>query len=302
MTATIPTNYMPTTNAAGSFTVSTQGGVQGTAMDDPETRWSIRQGIVSQSETLPMWGGIGIYEQVPTPGATNPLTEVGSVIGRATTLTQTSSTGLVGFSIFNQVYSAPITPQSTVPQAGSGMSFNFQRLGSGSRIWVACDPSLVSLDGGSVGANVSWDFTAQRLQPYDASTATIAASSTVTWASTAGGQITFPVANWTGAFQPVAGDVLSITGATNTGTGGAAAINQSFTVVSASGTQAVLAAPAAAGVFGTIGGSPVLNFGTGALNVRVDKVLATGNFIVSYAPSTGYTTWNTNGCAALITI
>src|SRR5580693_1506559 len=147
MTAVIPFNYMTTTNAAGSFTLTTDGGVQGTQYDDPETTWSLRSGLVSQSETIPMWGGVGIYEQIPTPGAANPSADLGSIIGRATTLTQTSSTGLIGFSMFNQVYNAPISTNSTVPLASSGMTFNYQRLGSGARVWLACDPSLASYEG-----------------------------------------------------------------------------------------------------------------------------------------------------------
>lgn len=301
MVATIPFSYMTTTNAAGSFTTSTDGVVQGTQFDDPETRWSLRSGIVAQTETIPMWGGVGIYEQIPSGASGQPDPSLGSIIGRATTLTQTSSTGLIGFSLFNQVYNAPISSVSPVPMAGSGMTFNYQRLGSGARIAVACDPSLTSREGGSVGQQVSWDFNNQRLQPYDASTATITITG-ATWASTNGGQITATVANWTGAFQPTAGDVLNISGATNTGTGGAAAVNGNFTVVSATATTAVLAAPADAGVIGTIGGSPVFNFGTGALNVRVDAILTSGNMIVAYNPTTGYGTWNMSGPAAIITI
>ena len=302
MVATIPFNYTQTTNAAGSFTTTTSGGVQGTQYDDPETRWSLRSGIVAQSETIPMWGGVGIYEQIPNLAAGNPEQSLGSVIGRATTLTATNAKGLSGFSLFNQVYNAPTSTNSTVPLAASGMTFNYQRLGTGARIWVACDPSLTSLEGGAVGQNVSWDFNAQRLAPYDASTATITINS-ASWANTAGGQITTAVTNWTGAWQPTAGDIVTISGATNTGTGGAAAINAQFTVVSATSTGAVLAAPDATGtVYGTIGGSPVFNFGTGALNVRVDQIVPAGNMIVAYNPATGNAIWNYSGPCAIITI
>lgn len=302
MTAVIPFSYMNTVGAIGAFTISTNGGVQGTQYDDPETRWSLRSGLVADSEVLPMWGGVGIYENIPSTASGQPLESLGCVIGRATTLVGTSAKGLSGFSLFNQVYNAPISTFSSVPMSASGMTFNYQRLGSGARIWVAADPSLISLEGGVVGQQVSWDFNNQVLQPYDASTATIAASSTVTWAATNGGQLTFPVANWTGAFQPGAGDVLTISGATNSGTGGAAAVNQAFVVVSSTTTEAVFAAPAATGVFGTIGGSPVLNFGTGALNVRVDALIPAGNMVVQYHPSNGTASWNYNGCCAVITI
>ncbi|HEV2170470.1 MAG TPA: hypothetical protein VGR40_05960 [Candidatus Binatus sp.] len=301
MVANIPFNYVSTTNAAGAFTIDTSGGVQGTMYDDPAARWALRSGVVATGETLPMWGGVGVYELVPNLASGNPAEQLGSVIGRAGTLTQTSAGGLSGFALFNQAYNAPITPQSPVPMAGSGMTFNYVRLGSGARIFVAADPALVSLEGGLVGANVSWDFNNQRLQPYDASTATISISS-ATWAATAGGQMTLTVAAWTGAFQPVAGDVLNVSGQTNTGTGGAAAVNGNFTVVSATATTVVLTLVAASGVVGTIGGSGLINFGTGALACRVDRILPGNSLTVSYNPSTGYATWNYAGTTAVITI
>lgn len=297
MVATVSFNPGITTNASGSFNISSVGLIQGTAYDSPNTRWDLAGGILATTETLPIWGGVGITELVPGVSG-GPSATFGGSIARATALT--GSTALTGFSVFDQAYGMFNTPQSPVPLAGSSMSVNFYRLGSGARIAVKCDPSLISLQGGIITPQVSWDFNDQLLQPYDASTGTIAASSTVTWASTAGGQLTFPVANWTGAFQPVAGDVLNISGATNSGTGGTAAINRSFVVVSATSTQAILAAPAAAGVFGTIGGSPVLNFGTGALNVKILDVQVGNCMTVDFDPITGFATWNRNGSCAVI--
>lgn len=301
MTTTVPVNPYTTSTFPGSFFVASDGWVQGMFRADPAVRFAMAGGYLASSETLPMWGGLPIYEDIRTPGQTNPLGALGNPVGRATTVTQTSATGIAGFSVFDQAYNMIIDPNgSNVPLSASGMMVNFFRLGSGARIPVQADPALTSLEGGAIGQNVSWDWTNGRLQPYDASTATIAASSTVTWASTGGGQLTFPVANWTGAFQPVASDVLAISGATNTGTGGAAAINASFTVVSATSTQAVLSAPAASGVFGTIAGSPVLNFGTGILPVKVLEVSTAGNMVVNW---NGFTAvWNNNGPAALILI
>lgn len=297
MVATVSFNPGITTNAAGSFNVSSVGLIQGTAYDSPNTRFDLAGGILATTETLPMWGGVGVTELIP--GASGgPSVTLGGVIARATALT--GSTALTGFSVFDQAYGMFNTPQSPVPLAGSSMSVNFYRLGSSARIAVKCDPSLQSLIGGIITPQVSWDFNDQLLQPYDASTATIAASSTVTWANTSGGQLTFPVANWTGAFQPVAGDILNVSGATNSGTGGTAVINKSFVVVSATSTQVILAAPAAAGVYGTIGGSPVLNFGTGALNVKVLEVQVGNCMTVEYDPITGFATWNRNGTCAVI--
>lgn len=301
MTTTTPTQAYGTSNAAGLFSSTTEGDVQGTYYDDPAVRWALRYGILDPSETLPMWGGILIYARVPTTGVTNPNNNFGQTVGRATTQTQTGTTGAAGFSVFNQNYAAIIDPgTSNVPLSGTYNEVLWFPFGSGAEIAVKCDPSLASLEGGSIFQQVSWDFTNQLLQPYDASTGTIAASSTVTWASTGGGQLTFPVANWSGAWEPIAGDTLTISGATNTGTGGAAAINTSFTVVSATGTQAILAAPAASGVFGTIAGSPVLNFGTGALPVKVMRFSTGNSMTVTWNGATA--NWNPTGTTCVIKI
>jgi len=202
--------------------------------------------------------------------------------------------------VFNQDHAMVNSPQSPVPLAGSGMLVNFFRLGSGARIAVACDPSLVSLEGSVITSQVSWDFHNQVLQPYDASTPTYALSS-VTWANTNGGQLTVVASVAT----PVGGvgDAVNISGATNSGTGGAAAINANFTVAAFTDNEHfVLAAPAAAGVFGTIGGSPVLNYGTGALPVKVLDVQVGNSMTVAYDPATNLATWNRSGTTAILLI
>lgn len=292
MASNISYNPLLTSNAAGFFSATTGGYIQGVALDDPAVRFALAGGPLATTETLPMWGGVAISESLPGATADSGL---GGTIARAT-----SVSNLTGFSVFNQAHNWVNTPQSECPSAGAGMTIPFYRLGSGARIPVACDPTLVDLEGGPINQQVSWDFNNQRLQPYDASTATIAASATVTWANTNGGQITFPVANWTGAWQPSAGDVLNISGATNSGTGGASAVNGNFAVVSSTTTGVVLAAPAASGVIGTIGGSPVLNFGTGALNVKVLLIAPGNSKIVSYDPVNNYVHWSNSGTTALI--
>lgn len=300
MVANVAFNYMTTSNAAGAFTISTDGVVQGTMYDDPAAIWALRSGILATTETLPMWGGCGIYELVPSTAAGSPMEQLGSVVGRATTVDQTSNTGLVGFALFNQAHHMVSTPASPVPMAGSGMNVHYVRLGSGARIAVACDPSLAALEGASVGQQLSWDFNAQRLAIYDASTPTYSITS-LTWANTNGGRITVVGA----VALPVAGvgDTLTISGATNTGTGGAAAINQTFLVDTFTDNQHfTLAAPAASGVYGTIGGTIVAVAGTGALNVRLDRVLPGNSMIVNYNPLTGLATWGYAGTCAVITI
>lgn len=87
--------------------------------------------------------------------------------------------------------------------------------------------------------------------------------SSVTWASTSGGQLTLTISG-----SPITtyrrGQFVRISGATNTGTGGAIpgkllSINNTFQLISASGGTLVASAPASAGVYGTIAGAPVLN-------------------------------------------
>jgi len=293
MAANISFNPVLVTNAPGTFFVSSDGYVQGTMMDDPAVRYALAGGILGPNETLPMWGGVAVFEDIPgASGATIPA--LGSIVGRAA-----SVSAIAGFSVFNQASNWVTSPQSECPSAGNGMTVPFFRLGSGARIAVAADPSLASLEGGATNQNVSWDFNNQRLQPYDASTATITINS-ASWANTAGGQLTANVTNWTGAFQPGAGDAVNISGATNSGTGGAAVINQNFIVVSSTSTSAVLAAPAAAGVYGTIGGSPVFNFGEAALPVKVLNLQIGNSQIVTYDPINNLVHWTQAGSCALI--
>ena len=297
--ATPAVNFNPylQTVAAGSFNVSSEGFIAGTLLDHPTELFKIAGGIVSTSETIPMIGGIAIIENIPNLASGNPSDVLGGVISRATTVTSTGAYS--GFTVFNQAHHMLQTPQSPVPAAGSGNGIHFVRKGSGARLCVAADPSCASLEGGPIYANVSWDFTNNRLTPYDASTATITIN-TATWASTNGGQITVAVTNWTGPGQPTAGDMLAISGATNTGTGAAAAVNRSFVVVSSTSTGAVLAAPAATGVIATIGGSPVFNYGVGALALNVLQFNIGNSMVPVWDPINGFWTWNRSGSAAVI--
>jgi hypothetical protein len=299
MTAIIPFSYINTTNAAGAFTSVTEGGVQGTFFDDPAARYALRSGVVSYSETLPMWGGVGIYEQIPTPSTTNPVDQLGPIIGRATTLTATTSTGLSGFAMFNQTHNAVVSTQSNVPMAASGMTFNYVRLGSGARIVVACDPSMVSLEGGAVGQAVSWDFNNQVLQP-NTSTPTYSVTS-LTWSSTNGGQIA--VVAGVATLVAGVGDYVTFSGATNSGTGGAAAINTNFVVNTFTDNQHfTVSAPGTSAYYGTIAGTILMQAGTGALACRVDMFLTGQSVTVLYNALTQYANWNYASTCAVITI
>lgn len=285
------------TTAAGTFGVSWAGLMQGIAEPDPETRFALRSGYLASSETLPMFGGIAISEYVP--GAANtPEISLGSQIARATSIS--STVPITGFSVFDQAYGMLNSPNSPVPQIGAYGQVMYYRLGSGARIAVAMDPALVDLEGGLVTQNVSWDFNNQRLQPYDASTATYAIS-TMTWAATNGGQIAvvMSVPSLVGAV----GDEINISGATNSGTGGNSVVNGDFVVTAFTDNEHfTIAAPAASGVIATIAGSPVINAGTGLLACKIDRVYGSNCMIINPVDAFGNYTWNRNGAAAVIQI
>ena len=300
--ATIGFNPYATSNAAGSFAVQSGGYIQGTAQVQPASRFDLAGGVLAASETQAMYGGVAIYEQIPNPA--NPLTapnrDLGSIVGRATTLTQTSATGIAGFAVFDQNTAAVNSPSSPVPLVGSGGAVNFYRLGSLAKIVVQADPGIASIVGGSIGQNVSWDFNNQLLVPYSASASTIAAS-TYTWASTAGGRLTVVAASATNV--SAVGDEVYITGATNTGTGGATVVNGSFTVDTFTDNQHfTLAAPGNATIFGTIGGSPLINNAGGILPVKVVDFNFGNSLIVNYNPATNNATWSRAGSTAVILI
>lgn len=301
MVASIPSfNPYVTVNASGSFNVTSGGLWQGMPLDDPSVRNYLAGGILAQTETVPMWGGVGISEAVPGAASPGYATSLGGIITRATTLTATSTNGLTGFSVFSQNYSAVNSPQSPVPLVGSGGMVNFYRLGSGARIPVAMDPSLVSLEGEIISTQVSWDFNDQVLQPYDASTATYSLTS-ITSAYSAG-VYTFTVV--AAVATPVAGvgDIINVSGVTSTG---ASYVNGTQTVATFTDNEHfTFQVTAASGAIatGALSGTLVLNYGTGALNVKVLAVEIGNSGIVQYNPVTGFYSWNRTGSCAIILI
>jgi hypothetical protein len=163
----ISINPQITTNAAGTFGVTWDGLMQGVAMPAPNAMFNLAGGIVAPTETDPMFGGIGISEQVPLNPGSPPITpdpSQGGYVSRATNISAAGAAlSLTGFTVFDQDYSMINSPGSQVPLAGAGMQVNFYRLGSGARIVVAIDPALVNLYGQVITQQVSWDFTNQRL-------------------------------------------------------------------------------------------------------------------------------------------
>src|SRR6266576_1303242 len=302
MTANITFNPVVTTNAFGSFNVTTAGYIQGFALDQPAVRYSLSGGILATSETLPMWGGLPIAESIPTVGTTNSRTELGSIITRATAMS-----GITGWSVFDQQYAAINSPQSGVPLVGTGGQVNFYRTGSGARIAVACDASRASTEGDAINLASAWqwNFKGRFLQPYTA-TATVSITS-MTWSSTNGGQIAIVAS---GAVPGVAtvGDMIFISGATTGGTGGNAAVNGTFIVNTfTSSTVFTVSAPGTSAYYGTIAGTILANDGTGDITltpafVRVLEIQAGNSFTVNYVPATGFANWNQTGSTAIILV
>jgi hypothetical protein len=295
---------MPTTNAAGTFLKTTAGYIQGTALNDPAVRFALSGGILGPNETIPMWGGVGISESVTPVAASGlfPVPNLGGYITRATTLALNNSPGtLNGFSVFDQDHAMLNNPQSPVPTANLGMLVNFYRLGSGARIAVQIDPTYAAgILGGNTTQQSSWDFNDQLLQQYDASTATYSITSQ-TWSSTNGGQVAVVM----GSASPTTGvgDIVNVSGATNTGTGNVALINTSHVVNTwTDASHFTYLLPGTSTIWGTFGGTQVLNYGTGLLNVKILDIQLGNSMTVVYNPVTGNCTWQYAGNTAIILI
>jgi hypothetical protein len=298
MVSTVAINPIMTTNAAGSFSVDTVGLIQGMMYDDPAVRYALAGGVLDALETLPMWGGVGISEYVP--GASGkPNGVLGGPVRRATNLTAAAALTLTGFSVFNQDHSMISSPQSPVPLAAANMGVNFFRLGSGARIAVACDPALVSLDGGVITQQVSWDFTSQLLVPYTPAYNATTITGAV-WASTSGGRTTFTVGTDLTA-DLSAGSNIDVSGVVSTG-GTGVGFNGRFVVVSVTSTTIVVTQVAASSP-GTYSSGGTVAAGGGLLPIKGVLEIDVGNSLtVSYDPTTGFATWNRSGSCAVILI
>jgi hypothetical protein len=290
MVATISIQPFQTTVAQGQFGVTTVGMVQGDVFPDPQTRNAARTTILADTETLPMWGGVGIYEDIPGV-AGGPSPTLGPVVGRANSLT--GSKALAGFSTWS--YSNVNSPQSPVPLAGSGQQVIAFALGSRARIVVACDPDLVAeLQGQPIGGQVSWDFVNQRLIPY-VGTLTISSG---TYNNTTG------VTTLTMSAPITFGDGDAIVLSSLTGTGAYAGLNGTWTAIDPTGGSTVtFVGTAGLGASTITDGSLVLGSGASSLlPVKVLDVQEAGNMVVDYDAVTGFATWNFDGAAAVIQI
>jgi len=289
---TISLNPMAVSNAYGFFSTDTDGFIQGEYQFDPVARQYIAGGYLASTVVQPVWGGMAISENIP-------ITGVAQAIGGSIVLAS-SVANLTGFTVSTQMSNAIIVP-GAAPSVAAPQSVQFARLGSGVRLAVKCDPSLISLDGGLINQQVSWDFNNQQLVPYSAGTPTVAVTSmTPTFAS---GVYTIAVVAAAATTVGAVGDAVNISGATNSGTGGNSIVNGNFVVTAFTDNQHFsIQVTAASGAIGTITTtSAVINQGVGALPVKILAVQNGNSKVINYTPGASPSvTWNNSGVAALI--
>jgi hypothetical protein len=295
MPSNISFNPLVTSNVQGSFSVSSGGYVQGVALDDPSVRNYLAGGPLAVTETLPMWGGVAISEFIPATGTNS---SVGSTVARATAITG-GSNPITGFSVFNQAHAWVTSPQSECPSAAAGMTVPFYRLGSGARIALAIDPSMISLNGGLINQPVSWDFNNQRLAPVAGAATYAITSATGTYNNNG----TWTVAFVMTAATPVGaiGDAINVSGLTGTGSNlingnqivSAFTDSQHFSITVNAGAGAIGAQTAT---------SAVLNYDTVALPIKLLKLNVGNSKIVQYDSVNNYVHWANNGSTAIALI
>lgn len=296
MSAQIAFNPFVVTVGNGLFNTQSRGLRQGTAYPDPATRYALRQGLLDSTETLPMWGGVGVYENIPgAAGGPNPT--LGVMVGRATAMT--GSKALAGFSVFDQAYNMVTSPQSPVPLAASGNTVLTYALKSRARIAVKCDPALIDLIGDPIGSQVSWDFVNQLLVPYSAAAYTVNA----TGSGYSAGTVTLKATAALTTIDP--GDSIVVSALTGTGADLASA-NGTFTVLTKPAADTITYAIASGLTIASItGGTITPGSGVGVatlLPVSVLDIQETNCMVVEYDAVTGFATYNYDGCCAVIQI
>jgi hypothetical protein len=298
MSGSLSFNPTITTNAGGTFNVSSLGLIQGTAYADPAARYALSGGVLASTETLPLWGGVGISAAIPTPitqtvltpATPGPSETLGEIISRATSVSTTGAAGsLTGFSTFDQAHNWINSPQSPVPLAGTGNYVSFYRLGSGIRLAVACDPALASLEGAIETSQVSWDFVGQKLVPYNAAWA----ANAITGATWTGGIATFTTTTSHGV---AVGETYTISGIV--ATGGTSSYNGTY--IATTGTTGSTLKGALASTGGTYSSGGTLVAGGGILPVKVLDIAVGNCMTVSYNAATGFAAWNRSGSCAVI--
>ena len=302
MTANIPFNAFVTTNATGSFNITSSGLIVGTVYNDPAVRYALMGGVLATTETLPMPGGVGINTAIQNDAFNTTLNgNLGPIITRAANLTAYNAAALTGFSVFDQAHAMVNSPQSPVPLAASGGQVNYYELGSRARLAVQVSPALASLVGGTTVPQVSWDFVNQWLVPYTPGYSANTVTGAV-FATTNGGQITFTVStNPTTLVFP--GDNIIVTGIVTSPTS-PNGFNGTWYVTATTSTTIVVAAPSLTSTLaGTYSSAGSVNAAVGGALPVIVKSIDLGNSMVPvYSSATGFWTWNRSGNAAVIEI
>lgn len=288
--ANLSLNPMGTTNAAGSFGITSDGYIQGVAMDDPANRFNLVGGTVASTETTPLWGGVAIAEMIP--GTKSRPT--GSNIRRATSVAD-----LEGFTVFNQAHNGLTTPNSPVPLYASGMSCSYYRLGSNMRVPLKASAEVVAL--GSTGTTsvktpLAWDFVNSQLTTV-AGAGYAGADLTTTALTFANGVAT---ATFGAAHGITAGKYITVSGAAPS------QYNGTYQVQSVPSTTTLTFVPAsapsgAATTQATVGAPNATAQAGFTLPVKVIGIQAGNSLTVVYNPTSGFLTWNkTDSCALVL--
>lgn len=173
------------TNVQDGFSVQSQGYWQGDLQDDPAVRFELSAGIVGSAQATPIWGGLAISE-ITAGSSTYDAVQGGSA---PNIVSATVDSGISGFTVFNGSYSLPTTPQSPVPMANAGNSFNFIRVKTGARVVLACDSTILALVGSANPQTIYWDVT--NLCLTTTSTSNIALTCTLLDVSTNGASVSY---------------------------------------------------------------------------------------------------------------
>jgi hypothetical protein len=158
MSGSISFNPYTTSSPQNTFLSPTQGYVQGVVFDDPTARLEMMGGQLSSAETIVMWGGRPINEQINVTAA-GYSDGLGPQVASAT-----SSATTTGWTTF--AASMVLIPGGAYPPvAAIGNFIAFYRNGSNARMCVACDPNLpASVSGSGISSQaLYWDVTNYRI-------------------------------------------------------------------------------------------------------------------------------------------
>lgn len=148
----MPIGYTQT-NASGSFLKSSSGLIAGYAQDNPvKNQWD--DGVFSGA--TPIWGGLPIKKLISSNS------------GLKGTITKAAAYADVnGWAIFNGA-SHLINEGNSIGLYRDGFTVHYLPTGSGARIAVEIDSTLAATlaASGVVGAQVSWDFTNNKIVTF----------------------------------------------------------------------------------------------------------------------------------------